>query len=198
MVLFRGIARLVGAALMVVAALTGLGLALYCVDALIKLGAVRPDRLIHLRSYSRDVGRFLMRLAAPGATAWLAAFGALVAMLLALAVLAGTLRTSRRRLALLARQPDHGRVAARPRVLGQISRYLAIRADGVTDVKRARVSVARSPRHGRLTVRVVRTRTSDEHAVRDETAVAMRAVTVPFELRPRVSTRVAEGRSRVQ
>lgn len=43
MLLARPLARLVGAIWMVVIALLGIGVALYCVDAVINLGSVRPD-----------------------------------------------------------------------------------------------------------------------------------------------------------
>ena len=72
MVILRPVARLMGAVWMIVIALFGLAVALYCLDGLIKLGSARPDRLVHSGRLSRHVGRFLEQIAAPGSTAWLA------------------------------------------------------------------------------------------------------------------------------
>ena len=62
-------------------ALFGLAVAMYCVDALVGLGSVRPDRLLHLPSVRDHVGHFLNQLAAPGSTAGLALLCGLGAML---------------------------------------------------------------------------------------------------------------------
>ena len=72
MAVLRTLARLIGFLWMLLLALFGLGVALYCFDGLVSLGSARPDRLLHLPSVRRHVGRFLNQVAAPGSTAGLA------------------------------------------------------------------------------------------------------------------------------
>lgn len=198
MLLVRAIARLIGAIWMLVIALFGLGVALYSVDALISLGSARPDRLVHLSSVSRHVGRFLAQVAAPGVTAGLALLSGLGAMAIGGLLLVGTLRSSRRRLAILDADSTRGTVAARPRVLSDMSRYLAQQTEGSTQVKRPRLSLSRNGRRGRLRVRSTRTRTSDPRAVKQALTAAVAPVSEPFGLKPRVSVKLAQGRDRVQ
>ncbi len=198
MVLARALARLIGAIWMLVIALFGLGVALYCVDALVHLGSARPDRLLHLSRVSRRVGRFLEQLAAPGTTVWLVLLCGLGAMAVGGLLLMGTLRSSRQRLAVLDADSGEGTLAARPRVLGDMSRYLAQQSEGATGVKRPRLSLSRSGRRGRLTLRSARTRTSDAQAVKQALTDAVAPVSEPFALKPRVSVKVAQGRGRVQ
>ena len=71
MSLLRVFGRMVGVVWMLVLALFGLAVAMYCVDALVGLGSVRPDRLLGLPGVRRHVGRFLDQVAAPGSTAGL-------------------------------------------------------------------------------------------------------------------------------
>ncbi|MGZ6669485.1 MAG: hypothetical protein ACXVH3_32910, partial [Solirubrobacteraceae bacterium] len=98
MVLLRALARLIGAVWMLVLALLGLGIALYCFDALISLGSARPDRLLNLARVRRHLGRFLDQIAAPGPTAGVALLCGLGAMLLGVLLLLGTLRSRKQRL----------------------------------------------------------------------------------------------------
>jgi hypothetical protein len=198
MLLARALARLVGAIWVVMIALFGLGVALYCFDALVSLGSVRPDRLVHLSSVSRHVGRFLAQVAAPGTTAALALLCGLGAMAIGVLLLVGTLRSSRQRLAVLEADSGTGTVAARPRVLAEMSRHLAEQTEGAARVKRPRLSLSRTGRRGRLTVHSTRTRTSDSRTVKQALTAAVAPVSEPFALRPRVSVRVSEGRGRVQ
>src|ERR1700748_1692611 len=98
MALLRPLARLIGFIWMVVLALFGLAVAMYCVDALVGLGSVRPDLLLHLQSVRDRVGRVLERLAAPGSTAGLALLCGLGAMLLGIVLLIGVLGRRQQRL----------------------------------------------------------------------------------------------------
>lgn len=197
MVLLRGISRVVGALLMVALALLGLGLALYCLDALVSLGSVRPDRLLHLPTVRRDVGNWLHQVAAPGVTAGLALACGLGAMLIGVLLLIGTLRSPRQRLAILD-TGDDGTLAARPRVLRTVAAVLAARADGVTRVRRPRVSLSRRGTRGRLRVVAYRTSSSDAQSVGREIDEELTPVSEPFHLRPRVRLQVAERGDRVQ
>jgi hypothetical protein len=197
MVIMRPFARLVGAVWMIVIALFGLAVALYCLDGLIKLGSARPDRLVHSQRVSRHVGRFLEQIAAAGSTAWLAVLCGLGAMAIGLILLFGTLRSSRQRLAVLDADSSTGTVAARPRVLGEMTRELAEQTEGATRVKRPRLSLSRNGRRG-LKVRSTRTRASDPHVVKQALTEAVKPVSEPFSLKPRVSVRLSDGRGRVQ
>lgn len=198
MVILRVLARVIGVLWMLVLALIAIAISLYCLDGLIKLGSVRPDRLLHLSRASRHVGRVLAQLADPGATAGVALLCGLAAMSIGGLLLAGTLRSSRQRLAVLDADSGQGTVAARPRVLAEMSRYLAQQTEGVTRVRRPRLSRSRNGRRGRLKLRGTRTRTSDPEAVNSAVTAALAPVTEPFALRPRVTVRIADGRGRVQ
>lgn len=198
MLILRPIARLIGAVWMIVIALFGLAVAMYCLDGLIKLGSARPDRLVHSQRVSRHVGRFLEQISAEGSTAWLAVLCGLGAMAIGVILLLGTVRASRQRLAVLDADSGTGTVAARPRVLGDITRDLAERTEGATRVKRPRVSLSRSGRRGRLKLRSNRTRTSDPKAVKQAVIEAVKPVSEPFSLKPRVSVKLSQGRGRVQ
>ncbi|MGI8715337.1 MAG: hypothetical protein ACR2NR_19575 [Solirubrobacteraceae bacterium] len=183
---------------MIVIALFGLAVALYCLDGLIKLGSARPDRLVHSQRVSRHVGRFLVQIADAGSTAWLPVLCGMGAMAIGLILLFGTVRSSRQRLAVLEVNSRTGMVAARPRVLGDMTRHLVEQTEGATRVKRPRVSLSRSGRRGRLKVRGARTRTSDPKTVKQAVTEAVAPVSEPFGLKPRVSVRLSEGRGRVQ
>ena len=65
-------------------------------------------------------------------------------------------------------------------------------------MKRPRLSLSRSGRRGRLKVRSARTRTSDPRVVKQALLEAVKPVSDPFSLKPRVSVKLAEGRGRVQ
>ena len=198
MLILRPLARLLGAVWMTVIALFGLATALYCLDGLIKLGSARPDRLVHSERISRHVGRFLEQISASGSTAWLAVLCGLGAMAIGLMLLVGTVRSPRQRLAVLDADSGLGTVAARPRVLGDMTRDLAQQTEGAAGVKRPRLSLSRSGRRGRLKVRSNRTRTSDPKAVKQAVTEAVKPVSEPFSLKPRVSVKLSQGRGRVQ
>jgi hypothetical protein len=198
MVIVRPLARLVGAVWMIVIALFGLAVALYCLDGLIELGSARPDRLVHTQRISRHLGRFLAQIAATGSTAWLAVLCGLGAMAIGVILLFGTVRSSRQRLAVLDADSSTGTVAARPRVLSEMTRDLAQATEGATRVKRPRLSLSRSGRRGRLKVRSARTRTSDPRAVKQALTEAVKPLSEPFSLKPRISVQLPEGRGRVQ
>src|ERR1700727_3903961 len=101
MSVLRPLVRLIGVLWMFGLALLGLAIALYCVDALVGLGSIRPDRLLHLPAVRRHVGRFLNQLAAPGGTAGLALLCGLGAMLIGILLLLGVLGRRKQRLAIL-------------------------------------------------------------------------------------------------
>lgn len=198
MVLARALARLVGAIWMLVLALLGLGVALYCVDAVISLGSARPDRLLHLPAVRRHVGRFLDQVAAPGPTAGLALLCGLGAMLLGILVLLGTLRSRKQRLVVLEQDASNGTLAARPGTLRAMARALAEQASGATSVKRPKLALSRRGRRGRLTVTASRARTSDRREVERALREGLEPISGPFGLEPRVRVRLGERGERVQ
>ncbi|MGI8713708.1 MAG: hypothetical protein ACR2NR_11100 [Solirubrobacteraceae bacterium] len=198
MLVLRALARLVGTLLMLVLALVGLGVALYCFDGFISLGSARPDRLLHLPSVRRHIGHFLARLTAPGSTAALALVCGLGAMVIGLLLLAGTLRSRRERLAVLDRDPDHGTLAAKSRTLREMSRALAEQTPGATSVKRPQLNLSRRGARGRLNVTVSRAPTSDRTEVQRAVVEQLEPLSGPFGLRARVRVLTSREGQRVQ
>ncbi len=198
MLFLRVLTRLVGMLWMLVLALLGLGVAVYCLDGFISLGSVRPDRLLGSASVRRHVGRFLDQIAMPGPTAALALLCGLGAILIGILLLAGTLRSRRERLVVLERNPSHGTLAARPGTLRAMARALAEQAPGATGVKRPRLRLSRNGRRGRLKVNAARARTSDPREVERAIKQRLAPVSDPFDLKPRVRVRLGESGERVQ
>ena len=188
MVLLRALARAIGTALMLALALVCLGVALYCLDALISLGSIRPDRLLHLPTVRRHVGHFLAQLAAPGSTAALALAGGVVAVLIGLVLLIGVLRSGKERL-LLIDQGSDGTLAARPRTVRMMAQALAEQASGATSIKRPKLKLSRRGTRGRMTVNAASTPTSDQGQVRAAVTEQLKPLTEPFHLRTRVRLR---------
>jgi hypothetical protein len=198
MVLLRALARVIGMLLTVALALVCLGVALYCLDGLISLGSIRPDRLLHLRSVRDHVGRFLAQITAPGSTAGLALAAGVVVVLLGVVVLIGTLRSTRERLVILPGGGRDGTLAARPRIVRVMAQALAEQALGATAVKRPSLKSSRRGTRGRLTITASRSPSSDPQAVQTAVLHQLEAITGPFGLRPRVQVREGQGGERVQ
>jgi hypothetical protein len=198
MPLLRTVARLVGVVWMLVLALFGLGVAMYCVDALVGLGSIRPDRLLHLPSVRDHVGRFLDQMAAPGATAGLALLCGLGAVLLGLLLLIGLLGRRRERLVILEQDAETGVIAARRRPLAEMARALAEGADGATSIKRPRFALSRAGTRGSLKLDVARTRTTDPRELATAVQTAVEPIAEPFGLRPRVRIRLGDSGDRAQ
>jgi hypothetical protein len=197
-IVLRGLARLIGMLLMFALALVCLGIAMYCLNGLISLGSIRPDRLLHLPTVRRHVGHFLAQIAAPGPTADLALAGGVVSVCLGLLVVGGTLRSTRQRLILLRSDRRQGTLAARPRTLRAMAQALAEQAAGVTAIKRPTLTSSRRGTRGRLSISVSRSRGSDPREVQAAVATQLELITGPFGLRPRVKVREGEAGERVQ
>jgi len=194
----RPLVRLIGVLWMLVLALFGLAVAAYCVDALVSLGSARPDRLLHLPSVRRHVGRFLDQLAAPGSTAGLALLCGLGAMLLGILLLIGVVGRRKQRLVILSQGRKSGAIAARARPLQDMARALAEPTSGATSVRRPRLSLARRGTRGKLKVNATRTRTTDPRELQTAVEKALEPITEPFGLRPRVRIRLGEAGNRAQ
>ena len=198
MALLRPLARLIGFFWMLVLALFGLAVAMYCVDALVSLGSVRPDRLLHLPSVRDHVGHFLDQLAAPGSTAGLALLCGLGAMLLGVLLLVGVVGRRKQRLVILEQNAQTGWVAARSRPLRDMARALAEPVRGATSVKRPKLSLSRGGERGKLVFNATRTRTTDPRELQAAVEQAVEPITTPFHLDPRVRVRLGEPGNRVQ
>jgi hypothetical protein len=197
MVFLRALSRSAGILLMVVLALLGLGLALYCFDGLVSLGAGRPDRLLDLPSVRTHVGRFLNQVEAPGVTAGLALLCGLGAMLLGTLLLIGLLRSRRRRLAVLDGNGRDGRLAAKPGPLRDMARALAEQAPA-TAVKRPKIALSRRGHRGRMKVRATSARTSKPRDVEQALAESLHPISEPFRLTPRIRVRPGGQGERVR
>jgi hypothetical protein len=198
MALLRALAKMVGVVWMLVLALFGLGLAMYCVDALVGLGSARPDRLLDLPGVRDHVGRFLDQVAAPGPTAGLALLCGLGAMLIGILLLVGIVGRRKQRLVILDQHDRTGALAARRRPLGEMARALAEPAQGATRVKRPKLSVSRRGTRGTLKIAATRTRTTDPRELTTAIEQAVEPITGPFGLTTRVRVRLGESGERVQ
>jgi hypothetical protein len=198
MALLRVLGRMVGVVWMLVLALFGLAVAMYCVDALVGLGSVRPDRLLGLPGVRDHVGRFLGQVAAPGSIAVLALLCGLGAMLLGGLLLIAVLGRGKQRLAVLEQNHRSGVLAARRRPLGEMVRALAEPVHGATGIKRPKLSLSRRGSPGTLKLSVTRTRTADPRELTVAIEQAVEPITGPFRLRPRVRVRLGESGNRVQ
>jgi hypothetical protein len=198
MILLRLLARLAGVLLMIILAAAGLGLALYCFDAFVRLGSARPDRLLHLVVVRDHVGRFLHQVSAPGPTAGLALLCGAGAILLVLLLLVGVLAPRRQRLLLLERDGQQGNLAARPAPLRQMATALAASAPGATAVTRPRLRRGGRLRASQLTMTASRSRTHEAEQVQRAIGERLQPLTEPFGVRPHVRIRSAEPGSRVQ
>jgi hypothetical protein len=198
MSVLRPLVRLIGFLWMLALALFGLAVAMYCVDGLVGLGSVRPDRLLHLPSVRDHVGRFLGQLGAPGSIAGLALLCGLGAMVLGILLLIGVVGRRREHLVILEQDGQAGTIAARRRPLGAMARALAEPARGATSVKRPKFSLARRGTRGTLKLNATRTRTTDPRELQTNLEKAVEPITEPFGLTPRVRVRLGESGNRVQ
>ena len=196
MLALKAFARLVELALMAAIALVGIGIGLYCLDGLISLGSTRPDRLVHLPVVRAHVAHFLTRLGTPGPTAILALLGGVVAVIVGLGLLVGLLGSRRERLLILDEDDrTGGGLYVRPRTVSRIAREETRQAPGVTAVRRPRVRLARSGRHGRL--KVLASRGPDPDAATVDASVHERIdpIAENLHLRSDIRVRLAEPRA---
>ena len=198
MILLRALARVVGAALMLVLALFGLGVAMYCVDALVGLGSARPDRLLDLPGVRSNVGRFLDQVAAPGSTAGLALACGVGAMLAGILLLLGILGRRKRRLVVLEDDRQRGVIAARTAPLQDMARALAAPTPSADSATRIKLSPTRHGTQGTLRVSASRTSSTDPRELEAGVQKAVAPITEPFRLRPQVQVRLGESGSRAR
>lgn len=182
--LARALVRLVSFLLLVILAVAGIVLAVFCIGT----GTSGPSlgglaALIDLSTLRDTVGGWLEQLEASGPVAVVAALCGLGAILLGLLLLAGILVPRRERLVTLT-SGENGTLAARRRPLAQAATALVEQVRGVTE---ARVRVRPRRRSGgRLAVRASRGRPADPDEVRSAVREQLGGLTGPFELKARV------------
>jgi Family of unknown function (DUF6286) len=183
--LARALVRLVSFVLLVVLALAGLTLAVFCIGTGttgLSLGGLA--NALDLASLRDTVGSWLDQLEAEGSVAAIAALCGLAAMLLGLILLLGVLVPRRERLVTLWIS-DRGVLAARRRPLSRAATALVEQVRGVTE---ARVRVRpRRRAGGRLIVRASRTRAADPGELERAVHEQLRALTDSFALEPRIA-----------
>ena len=192
--LARALVRLVSFLLLVILAVAGIVVAVFCIGT----GTSGPSlgklaSILHLASVRDTVGHWLGQLESSGSVAVLAGLCGLGAILFGLLLLTGLLVPRRERLVTLASDGD-GTLAARRRPLGQAAETLVEQVRGITQA-RARVRPRRRA-GGRLRVRASRTRTADPTQVSAAVNEQLRELTDPFTLTARVE--VARESARVQ
>lgn len=194
-VLARILARLISFLLLVVLAVTGIAIAIFCIGTG-KTGVSLAGlaSLLHLEALRSTVGSWLGQLQGSGPIAVVAALAGLGAILLGVLLLAGVVVPRRERLVTLASE-GQGTLAARRRPLAQVAQTLAEQARGVTEA-RTRVRPRRRRLGGRLRVRASRPRPADPAQVRSAVTEQLGELTEPFALKARVE--VTRQGARVQ
>ena len=183
-VLARALVRVVSFLLLVILAVAGIALALFCIGT----GTSGPSlgglaSLLDLSALRDTIGSWLTQLEAPGPVAGIAALCGLGAILLGLLLLAGILVPRRERLVTLT-SGEYGTLAARRRPLAQAATALVEQVRGVSE---ARVRVRPRRRGGgRLAVRASRTRRVDAQQVKAAAGEQLSSLTDPFKLKARV------------
>ena len=182
--LARALARLVSCLLLIVLAVVGIVLAVFCVGtgtSGLSLGGLAG--LVELGALRDTVGSWLAQLEAPGPVAVIAALSGLGAILLGLVLAAGIVVPRRERLVTLT-SGEHGTLAARRRPLAQAAGALVEQVRGVTG---ARVRVRPRRRSGgRLAVRASRGRSADPQQVQQAVREQLGGLTDPFKLKARI------------
>lgn len=168
----RILSRLVGFALLLVLAVGGLAVAVFCIgggDA--TLGLANLASLLSLDRLRDTVGPWLESLEADGALAATAALCGLGAVALGIGLLVGALVPRRERL-LVIRRADRGDVTARRRAVASALSDLAERPREILGAK-AKVRPHRRRAGGRARIKLVRGVGTDERAAAAESRRAL-------------------------
>jgi hypothetical protein len=188
-IVLRPLVQLLGLLWSLVLALFALGIALYCLDGLIGLGSVRPDRLLALPSVRVSVGRYLAKLEAPGHLAAGPLLCGLAAIVVALSIMAALVLRPRQSVALLDADEQTGVLGVRRRTIAQLLQALATGSRDVLAVKRPRVLLQRRGRGGRLRIAAAASNGNADSAVTNAIERALEPITEPFALRARIDVR---------
>lgn len=157
----RALARLVGTLLLIVLAVGGIVVAVFCIQGDEQtLSLPHLASLLHLDELRATVGRWFEGLEASGPDAALAALCGLGAIALGLLLLIGAIVPGRDRL-LTVDEAEEGRLTARRRPTQKALESLAERPGDVLAAK-ARVRPRRTGRGGRASLVLTKTKTADE------------------------------------
>lgn len=189
----RVLARLLALILTMALAIAGLAVAVFSVQGdSSTLSLPSLAHRVRLDALRADVGAWLAHLQADGPIAKIAALAGAATVILGLVLLFGVLGRRRERLVVI-RSDDDGRIAARPRVLGQAAVMLAQRHRHVVHVK-ARTRARRRGVGGRLRLTVHHARPTDEVDVVGATRDRVRPLAESFTLRLRIGAHAAGRR----
>jgi hypothetical protein len=192
----RALARLLAVVLAAGLAAGGLAAALFSIQggsATLSLPGLA--RLLHLGDLQATVGAWLAALEAGGPVARVAALAGAGAMALGVLLLLGVLARRRERLIVM-RDGDDGRIAARPRAVGQAAVALGERS---RDVLRAtdRTTARRRGVGGRLRLTLYHARSADGAGMAAAGRARIQGLADAFSLRADVRDRVPRRGPRV-
>jgi hypothetical protein len=193
--LLRPLVHLVGFIWAMALSLLALGVALFCLDGLVPLGAARPDRLLDLPSVRRSVGRFLAQLEASGHVAALSLLCGLAAVGVGVVIIWGLLGRPGQRVAVLDEDALAGVLAVRRRTLGQLLRSLVEERDELLAVRRVKVRLHRRGSGGRVRIDAVGAGAGEEAEAGRSVEGAIAPLTGPLSLKAHTRIRAPRERS---
>lgn len=180
--LARVLARLVGTVLLVILAVGGIVVAVFCIQGYEQtLSLPHLASLLHLDDLRDTLGGWLESLEASGPDAALAALCGLGAIALGLLLLIGALVPGRDRL-LTVEESEEGRLTAQRRPAQKALESVAERPGDVLSA-RARIRPRRSGGGGRASLTLVRTKTRDESPRADRARADLADLEQSLELR---------------
>jgi hypothetical protein len=184
----RGLVRLLALILTTALAAAGLAAAVFSIQggsATLSLSSLAG--MLSLGDLRTDVGDFLAQLHAGGPIAKVAALAGVGAVLLGLLLLFGVLARRRERLVVL-RSDDGGRIAARPRAVGQAAVALGEQSRDVLQAT-AKTTPRRHGTGGRLCLTLYEVQPADGDGATAAGSDRVRSLADPFALRVRVRSR---------
>jgi hypothetical protein len=186
--LLRLLAAVVGFILLVVVAVGGVVVAIFCIrGATATLSLHHLASLISLPALRNKVGPFLSSLEADGPAAALAALCGAGAILLGIALLFGALMPRRERV-LIVERSDRGTIAARRRAAGNALVDLAERPREVIGAK-AKVSPNRSRTGGRARLKLTEAAGTDERPKAEQARTDLKDLAESLSLKLQTSSR---------
>ena len=191
----RGLVRLVALILTTALAAAGVAAAVFSIQgdsATLSLAGLAD--LLALGDLRTDVGDFLAALQAGGPIATVAALAGVGAVLLGLVLLFGVLGRRRERLVIL-RSDEGGRIAARPRAVGQAAVALGEQSRDVLQAT-AKTRARRRGTGGRLRLTVYEVQPADGNGATAADSDRLQSLAEPFALRVRVRSRAPRRRAR--
>ncbi len=195
--ILRFLARVLTFVLLVVLALVGLAVAVFCVQG--GDGTLSPAGLadlVRLPDLRDEVAGLLATVEAGGPVAALTALCGAGAVLVGLALIVGATASRRERL-VTASRGGPGALTAKRRILASVAAALAEQSSGVTDAK-GRIRARRRRPGGVLRLKLEHTRPSDPSKLKEQVETDLADLSEGFSLKVRLETKLAEGAGRVQ